>query len=80
MPIYLYTAKTDDVLLLLELLDLLDGICVTLHDAADVFDFRWFALMLCGRFENPKTARALERMGVPYSICVEPAEHDKYKR
>jgi hypothetical protein len=32
-----------------------------------------------GRWERPLTARALERMGVPYTIVVEPKEYDKYR-
>ena len=31
-----------------------------------------------GRWKNPQTARALERMGVPYHIVVEPQEYDNY--
>jgi hypothetical protein len=33
-----------------------------------------------GRFENPKTVNALNRMNVPYNICVEPAEYDEYRK
>jgi len=33
-----------------------------------------------GRFENPKTANALALMGVPYNICVEPAEYEEYRK
>ena len=33
-----------------------------------------------GRWENPKTARALDDMNIPYNICVEPAECDEYKK
>ena len=33
-----------------------------------------------GRFENPKTAIRLDIMGIPYFICVEPAEYEEYKR
>lgn len=33
-----------------------------------------------GRWELPLTARALERMGVPYTIVVEPSEYDKYMK
>ncbi len=32
-----------------------------------------------GRWENPLTARALERMGCPYSIVVEPDEQKAYE-
>jgi hypothetical protein len=31
-----------------------------------------------GRWERPLTSRALERMGVPYHIVVEPQEYDNY--
>ena len=33
-----------------------------------------------GRFENPKTARALDRMNVQYNICVEPSEYAEYQK
>lgn len=31
-----------------------------------------------GRWESPLTARALEKMGVPYHVVIEPEEFDKY--
>ena len=31
-----------------------------------------------GRFENPKTAKALEVMGIDYKICIEPNEYNDY--
>jgi hypothetical protein len=31
-----------------------------------------------GRYENPKTANALNEMGISYNICVEPAEYEEY--
>jgi len=33
-----------------------------------------------GRWEKRLTVKALERMGIPYNIVVEPNEYDKYKK
>lgn len=42
-PIYMYTAKVDDTYAAMRMLDLLDGITVTLHDQADVKPFKKFS-------------------------------------
>ena len=38
-PIYLYTAKVDNIPLVLEILNMIDGITITLHDNGDVQPF-----------------------------------------
>jgi hypothetical protein len=38
--VYMYTAKLDDIPELLSILDVLDGLCVTLHEQGDVEPFR----------------------------------------
>ncbi len=40
MPIYLYTARTSDIQLFRSVLDLVDGVCVTLHDNYDAVTFK----------------------------------------
>jgi hypothetical protein len=44
-PIYMYTAKTSNPLAVLEILEMIQGITVTLHEQADVGDFCW--LLAC---------------------------------
>jgi hypothetical protein len=46
-PIYLYTAKVDDLSAVLRVLDHIDGITLTLHEGKDVAPFRvldWYLL------------------------------------
>jgi hypothetical protein len=45
-PVYMYTAKTDDTLALLNILSFLDGLCVTLHGQKDVAPFIAFQARL----------------------------------
>jgi len=48
-PVYLYTAKTDEPLVLFTLLlTRLDGVTITLHDKSDVEPFRNFAVLVRG--------------------------------
>lgn len=38
-PIYIYTAKTDDLKTFFDILDMVDGVCLTLHDQKDAVRF-----------------------------------------
>jgi hypothetical protein len=42
VPIYLYTAKIDDAFRVLKILEIIDGITITLHEWADGIYFRQF--------------------------------------
>ena len=44
-PIYMYTAKTSNPLAVLEVLEMIDGLTVTLHEQGDVGNFCW--LLAC---------------------------------
>ena len=44
-PIYMYTAKTSNPLAVLEILEMIQGITVTLHEQTDVGNFCW--LLAC---------------------------------
>jgi hypothetical protein len=44
-PIYMYTAKTSNPLALVEILEMIEGITVTLHEQSDVGNFCW--LLAC---------------------------------
>ena len=39
-PIWIYTAKVDDILAVLDVIQCLNGMCVTLHEQSDVEAFR----------------------------------------
>ena len=57
MPIYLYTARTSDIQLFLSVLDLLDGVCVTLHDIGDVIAFQGLAVKIPESCKETKSLR-----------------------
>lgn len=65
-PIYIYTAKADDAAALLDILDVADGITLTLHSRKDVAPFKAFDAAMKERGLDNKSLR----LNVFYGISL----------